>query len=89
MHIIIVGEISRRRFRRDIFIKSMPIVVMMSVISLFLTGIQSLRWAYLLFPSNSYVASYTSFLTIVVYLVILSIVAILLRFKNQLSMKNM
>ena len=74
---------------RDIFIKSMPIVVMMSVISLFLTGIQSLRWAYLLFPSNSYVASYTSFLTIVVYLVILSIVAILLRFKNQLSMKNM
>ena len=32
---------------RDIFIKSMPIVVMMSVISLFLTGIQSLRWAYL------------------------------------------
>ena len=74
---------------RDIFIKSMPIVVMMSVISLFLTGIQSLRWAYLLFPSNSYVASYTSFLTIVVYLVILSIVAILLRFKNQFSMKNM
>ena len=74
---------------RDVFIKTMPIVVMMSVISLFLTGIQSLRWAYLLFPSNSYVASYTSFLTIVVYLVILSIVAILLRFKNQFSMKNM
>ena len=74
---------------RDVFIKTMPIVVMMSTISLFMTGIQSLRWVYLLFPSNSYVASYTSFFAIAVYLVVMSIIAILLRYKNQYSMKNM
>ncbi len=74
---------------RDVFIKTMPIVVMMSTISLFMTGIQSLRWVYLLFPINSYVASYTSFFAMAVYLVVMSIIAILLRYKNQYSMKNM
>ncbi len=74
---------------RDIFIKSMPIVVMMSAVSVFMAGIENLRWIYLLFPSNSYVASYTSFLTIVFYLVIIVVIAGLLRFKNYLIIKNM
>jgi len=69
---------------RDIFIKSMPIVVMMSAVSVFMADIENLRWIYLLFPSNSYVASYTSFLTIVFYLVIIVVIAGLLRFKNYL-----
>lgn len=74
---------------RDIFIKSMPIVVMMSAISVFMTGIENLRWIYLLFPSNSYVASYTSFVTIVFYLAVIVVIASLLRFKNYFSLKNM
>ncbi|EFM38659.1 hypothetical protein HMPREF0379_1585 [[Eubacterium] yurii subsp. margaretiae ATCC 43715] len=74
---------------RDIFIKSMPIVVMMSAISVFMTGIENLRWIYLLFPSNSYVASYTSFVTLVFYLAVIVVIASLLRFKNYFSLKNM
>ena len=70
---------------RDIFIKSMPIVVMMSSISIFMSKIQRVRWIYLLFPSNSYLASYSSILTLVIYLVITSIIALLLKFKNRFS----
>ena len=87
--LVLIAFIIVSVLNRDIFIKSMPIVVMMSAISVFMTGIENLRWIYLLFPSNSYVASYTSFVTIVFYLAVIVVIASLLRFKNYFSLKNM